>query len=158
MSARVTGSFRDPSGYVFSHEGRIFRAVDARCHGVLREFAGTGLLEKFISTRQVVATHFVEEAALSAQLRAAHPGMENFLEHERLEHLTFPYEWTVSMLADAALLTLELQIELTGQGFALKDATAYNIQFRDGRPVFIDLSSIERPQRLDVWFALGQFQ
>jgi SAM-dependent methyltransferase len=158
MSARVTGSFRDPSGYVFAHEGRIFRAIDTRCHGVLREFAGTGLLEKFIGARQLVATHFVEDAALSAQLGAAHPGMENFLEHERLEHLTFPYEWTVSMLADAALLTLELQIELAGQGFALKDATAYNIQFRDGSPVFIDLSSIERPQRLDVWFALGQFQ
>jgi hypothetical protein len=26
-----------------------------------------------------------------------------------------------------------------------------------GRPVFIDLTSIEKPARLDLWFALGQF-
>ena len=33
-----------------------------------------------------------------------------------------------------------------------------NIQFVGGRPKFIDLASIERPRRLDLWFALGQFQ
>ena len=33
MSTRVTGSFRDPSGYVFDHEGRIFRALDALLGG-----------------------------------------------------------------------------------------------------------------------------
>lgn len=158
MSARVTGSFRDPSGYVFAHDGRIFRAVDAACHSALSDLATAGLLEKFIRDRQVVTTRFVDDAALLGQFRDAHPGGAHFLEHERLEHITFPYEWTVSMLADAALLTLDLQIALAGQGFALKDATAYNIQFRDGHPVFIDLSSIERPKRLDVWFALGQFQ
>jgi SAM-dependent methyltransferase len=158
MSTRVTGSFRDPSGYVFTHEGRIFRALDVRCHSVLSELATAGLLEKFIGDRQVVGTCFVEDAALLATLREAHLGAMNFLEHERLELITFPYEWTVSMLTAAALLTLDLQIALAGHGFALKDATAYNIQFRDGRPIFIDLSSVERPRRLDLWFALGQFQ
>ena len=157
-AARVTGSFRDPSGYVFAHEGRIFRAVDAHCHSALGELAAAGLLEKFIRERQVVATRFVEDPALLEQFAAAHPGYSQFLEHERLDHITFPYEWTVAMLADAALLTLDLQIALAGAGFALKDATAYNIQFREGRPIFIDLSSIQRPKRRDVWFALGQFQ
>lgn len=47
--------------------------------------------------------------------------------------------------------------ELLKLGLALKDATAYNIQFVRGRPVFIDLTSIEKPARLDLWFALGQF-
>src|SRR5262249_16453451 len=67
------------------------------------------------------------------------------------------YEWSVSMLADAALLTLELQRELLAAGLSLKDATAYNVQFRGSHPVFLDLASVERPARLDVWFALGQF-
>src|SRR5262249_13605642 len=58
---------------------------------------------------------------------------------------------------DAALHTLQLQMALLEAGISLKDASPYNIQFRDGRPVFIDLSSIEQPARLDVWFALGQF-
>src|SRR3954452_7940473 len=125
MPARVTGSFRDPSGYVFAHEGRIFRAVDARCHAVLSELAATGLLEKFIRDRQVVATRFFEDAALLAPFRETHPAFTEFLEHDRIEHITYPYEWTVSMLADTALLTLDLQIALAAAGFALKDATAY---------------------------------
>ena len=157
-AARVTGSFRDPSGFVFAHDGRIFRAIDAQCHSVLGELAAAGLLEKCVRERHIVATQFVEDPALLEQFAALHPGYSQFLEHERLEHITFPYEWTVSMLADAALLTLDLQLALAAKGFALKDATAYNIQFREGRPIFIDLSSIQRPKRLDVWFALGQFQ
>src|ERR1043165_5963355 len=140
MSARVTGSFRDPSGYVFTHEGRIFRAVDARSQAVLNDFAAAGLLESFTRDRQVVGTSFVRDAALLVELRAEHPAAADFLEHHRLEHITYPYEWRISMLADAALLTLDLQIALPGHGFALKDATAYNVHFCNGRPIFIALS------------------
>jgi SAM-dependent methyltransferase len=62
------------------------------------------------------------------------------------------------MLADGARLTLALQMALLERQLSLKDATAYNIQFVHGKPVFIDVASIEKPQRLDLWFALGQFQ
>lgn len=157
-TARITGSFRDPSGYVFTREGRVFRAVDDTCHHALRELATAGKLETLIRDRAVVQTSFITDPELHSTLAAEHPGAAHFLEHERLTHITYPYEWSVSMLADAAVLTLDLQLALLGSGFALKDATAYNIQFREGRPTFIDLSSIERPRRLDVWFALGQFQ
>ena len=72
--------------------------------------------------------------------------------------LTWPYEWSVSMLADAGVLTLDLQLALVESGCALKDATAYNVQFDHGQPRFIDISSFERPRRRDIWFAMGQFQ
>src|SRR5438093_1196261 len=74
-----------------------------------------------------------------------------------LAALSFPYEWTVSMIADAGLATLEVQDRALDAQASLKDATAFNVQFVAGRPVFIDLGSFERPARLDVWFALGQF-
>src|SRR5205085_2836690 len=74
------------------------------------------------------------------------------------EQISYPYEWSVSMLAAAAVCTIDVQLALLQHGCSLKDATAYNIQFVDGRPKFIDISSIERPARLDMWFALGQFQ
>ena len=61
------------------------------------------------------------------------------------------------MLADAGALTLDLQLRLLQSGFALKDASAYNVQFVAGRPQWIDLGSIERPPRPDLWYALGQF-
>ena len=46
MSTRVTGSFRDPSGYVFDRDGRIFRAIDPLCDSVLRDPANIGLVLK----------------------------------------------------------------------------------------------------------------
>jgi hypothetical protein len=38
------------------------------------------------------------------------------------------------MLADAGLLTLEIQRRLARKGLSLQDATAYNVAFIDGQP------------------------
>jgi SAM-dependent methyltransferase len=155
-AGRAGGSIRDPSGYVFEREGLVYRAVDAESAGVLRELEERGLLSALVADGIVVPTSFVSGADAAA-LAADHPGYHDFLAHQRLDPISYPYEWSVSMLADAGLLTLDLQLRLLEHGFALKDGTAYNVQFRDGRPVFIDLASIERAPRLDAWFALGQF-
>jgi SAM-dependent methyltransferase len=157
-TARIPGSFRDPSGYVFLHEGRVFRAVDATCRDTLRSLEQTGLLSRLMRSGAVVATSFVEDPALVAQLAQAHGPRAAFLEHERLFPITFPYEWSISMIADAGIQTLDLQMALLEAGCSLKDATAYNIQFVNGAPRFIDLPSFERPARVDLWYALGQFQ
>lgn len=155
--ARVAGSFRDPSGYVFHHGDRVFRALDPAAADRLRNLDAQGHLARWIQEGLVVGTRFVDDPTLVAALSAAHPGFTAFLEHDRIEPITYPYEWSISMLADAGRLTLRLQGELLKLGLALKDATAYNIQFVRGRPIFIDLTSIEKPARLDLWFALGQF-
>jgi len=153
----VAASFRDPSGYVFLREGTVFRAIDRPCHDLLRELAEKGLLGQLIDERAIVPTEFVDEPALRGALTSEQPGFEHFLRHQRIANITYPYEWTISMLADAGAHTLDLQMRLLGWGCSLKDATPYNVQFVGGRPTFIDLSSIERPKRLDLWFALGQF-
>ena len=156
ISGRIPGSFRDPSGYVFLHKGRVFRAVDAECRDTLRRLSG--LLERLMGSGAVVKTHFVEDAGLVSELTRAHGAHGAFLEHERLPHITYPYEWSLSMVADAGIHTLDLQIALLEASCSLKDATAYNVQFVNGAPRFIDLPSFERPDRLDLWYALGQFQ
>ncbi len=156
---RIPGSFRDPSGYVFEAEGEIFRAINDELATLLRELTENGTLPRLMESGKLVKSRFVEPSdARHAALAGANPGFRHFLHHARLERLSFPYEWSVSMLADAALLTLDLQIALARKGYALKDASAYNVQFVNGRPVFIDLGSIERPKRQDIWYALGQFQ
>lgn len=155
--ARISGSFRDPSGYVFQQQGRIFRALDPAAAALLRDLDAQGHLARWIQDGLLVGTRFVSEPGLLRELGAAHPGFAAFLEHDRIPFVTYPYEWSTAMLADAGRLTLRLQGELLKLGLALKDATAYNVQFVRGRPVFIDLTSIEKPARLDLWFALGQF-
>ncbi|RYD65344.1 MAG: hypothetical protein EOP84_32030, partial [Verrucomicrobiaceae bacterium] len=86
MSAeqRVRGSFRDPSGYVFFRDGRVFRAVDAACHQALSELSTDGTLRSVASKRWIVETRFVEDAQLTSELASEHPGFDHFLEHERL--------------------------------------------------------------------------
>lgn len=106
--------------------------------------------------RRLVATEVVAGGAKPEPW----PQMAQFphlLLHEAIGQVSYPYEWSTSMLADAGLLTLELQLALLNEGLGLKDASAYNVQFVKGRPIFIDAASVEEVQRRDVWFALGQF-
>lgn len=78
------------------------------------------------------------------------------LEVRRVPVVSYPYEWSFTMLRDAALLTLNVTEACFRAGFQMKDATAYNGVFDGRRPVMIDLTSIE--QGFDgLWTAYGQF-
>lgn len=157
-SLRVEGSYRDPEGFVFFRDGRVFRAITPQLAGILERCRSQGLLQRLIERGWLVGTEVVASPVLRATLTREHPGWYHFLEHARLPLVTYPYEWCVSMLADAGLLTLDLQAELVEAGFSLKDASPFNVQFVGSRPTFIDAGSIEVPKRLDLWYALGQFQ
>ena len=76
---------------------------------------------------------------------------------EPVDVVTYPWEWPNSLLESAALLTLDLRARLLGLGLDLKDASAFNVQFRGMRPVFIDLGSIERWRPNPSWNASRQF-
>ena len=112
----------------------MFRALDGAALEAFGAFRASGLLDELGAAGQVVATQQVVEPRLLAELGAEHPGFAGFLEHDRLEPITFPYEWSVSMLADAGLLTLDLQLRLLEHGFSLKDGTALQRAVREGRP------------------------
>jgi hypothetical protein len=76
---------------------------------------------------------------------------------ERIPFVSYPYEWCFSELRDAALATLEIQRAALRHGMILKDASAYNVQFRNGRPVFIDTLSFARYVEGRPWVAYRQF-
>jgi ribosomal protein L11 methylase PrmA len=79
------------------------------------------------------------------------------LRPELIEFISYPYEWAFSQLQDAALLTLDVQELALARGMVLKDASAYNVQFRRGRPVLIDTLSFETYVDGTPWQAYGQF-
>lgn len=79
------------------------------------------------------------------------------LEHPRLPFISYPYEWSFSLLRDAALFHLDLHLELLDQGYTLSDASAYNIQFVGPKPVFIDHLSIRRYSEGEYWTGHRQF-
>jgi hypothetical protein len=76
---------------------------------------------------------------------------------DRVETISYPYEWCFEQLRDAALATLEIQRQCLEAGFSLKDASAYNIQFHNGKPVFIDTLSFEDLRESEPWRAYRQF-
>ena len=45
------------------------------------------------------------------------------------------------MLRDAAVLQLDLLLAALDEGMSLKDASAYNIQWKGSAPVFVDIAS-----------------
>lgn len=79
------------------------------------------------------------------------------IQPEVVPFVSYPYEWCFSQLKDAALLTLDIQQAALAHGMWLKDASAYNIQFRHGQPVFIDTLSFEKYIDGRPWVAYRQF-
>ncbi len=144
------GSFRDPSGFVYSRDGRLFRQINRSFADRWDQLAGSGLLET-LQARGLLVRH--EERDLDhAHSADAHA----VIEPERIGFISYPYEWSFGELKDAALLTLEAQTIAAAAGHALRDASAYNVQFRDGRPILIDTLSFE-PTTDQPWAAYRQF-
>ena len=110
-----------------------------------------GDLEKLISKGLLVRHEEVEPPG------AASGDHYKTLLPERVPFISYPYEWCFSQLRDAALLTLRLQKLALSHGMTLKDASAYNIQFLNGRPVMIDTLSFTRYEEGLPWVGYRQF-
>lgn len=79
------------------------------------------------------------------------------IQPEQIPIISYPYEWCFSMLKDAALLTLQIQKIALEHNMSLKDASAFNVQFIKGKPVFIDTLSFETYDEGKPWVAYKQF-
>ncbi|MEN6299436.1 MAG: SAM-dependent methyltransferase [Anaerolineaceae bacterium] len=79
------------------------------------------------------------------------------IQPEKVEFISYPYEWAFSQLKDAALQTLRIQNIALQAGMILKDASAYNIQFQHGSPILIDTLSFTKYREGQPWVAYRQF-
>jgi len=149
---RDPGSFRDPSGFVYRRDGVLHRQVNRSFADRWDDLVASGLLAE-LQSRGLLIAH--ESAPLDAAADAdlAHA----VIRPEPVPTISYPYEWSFGMLRDAALATLDVQAAAAERGFALRDATAYNIQFLRGWPILIDTLSFERPEPGAPWIAYRQF-
>ena len=149
------GSVRDPAGRVFYAAGKVYRTVDQRGLADFQALLESGLLDTLIRGGALVETRLLESDEATA---LAPPGeWTGILEHEAIPFLSYPFEWTFSMLRAAALLQLEILEQALAAGLILKDATPFNIQFRGSRPVFIDVGSFQRLGDGEPWVGYRQF-
>ncbi len=144
-------SFRDPSGFVFRRQGRLLRQVNASYRVDYDALIGSGLYRKLVEAGLLIPHEELtdEPGASDSAYKVLAPSEVPFL--------SYPYEWCFGQLQDAALATLECQRLALEHGMVLKDASAYNIQFVEGRPLLIDTLSFERYVEGPPWVAYRQF-
>jgi SAM-dependent methyltransferase len=158
------GSFRDPVNQVYEtgpasgkgKDTRIFRGLDAASLVIYRRLSGEPFFQKLVEEGHVIRTEQVKADNSVAKAVMA-DGWAGVLEHEPVPFVTYGYEWTFSMLKDAAQLQLHLIEKSLENGWTLKDATAYNIQWVGSRPVFIDIPSFEPWVKGEPWVGYRQF-
>jgi len=147
----VAGSFRDPSGFVFWKGGEIYRQVNQAYQEDYDQFVSSGLYERLVQDGLLIP--HTEVGLQYAVTEDAY----KVIKPEQIPFISYPYEWCFSQIKQAALLTLEIQMKAFDFGMSLKDCSAYNVQFRDGKPVFIDTLSFEKYREGQPWVAYRQF-
>ena len=148
---RDKSSFRDPSGFVFSRDGIVYRQVNASYQSNYDHLLGSGLYADLTDRRLLVPHEEVDAVEIGGD------GAYKCLKPLQIPFVSYPYEWSFSQLKDAALLTLAVQKRALSRGMVLKDASAYNVQFYKGKPILIDTLSFEVYQEGQAWIAYKQF-
>jgi len=155
-NAADSGSFRDRDGRVYHSQGRVFRGLSQEAVDAFRQLQETRFYREFRSSGRIVESRdcIKPEVPLPPQVLEKWAG---FIEHQPIRVISYPYEWTFGMLRDAALLQLDLMEAALGEGMSLKDATPYNVQFQNCKPIFIDIASFIPLESGSTWAGYRQF-
>jgi len=148
---RIKSSFRDPSGFLFTFEGSLYRQINKSYQNEFDKMIDSGLYQKLVE-KELLIPH--EEVNVeSSQPEKCYKTIKPKL----IDFISYPYEWSFNQLKDAALTTLEIQKIAMDYGLTLKDSSAYNVQFLNGKPIFIDTLSFEIYQEGQFWKPYRQF-
>lgn len=144
-------SFRDNNGFIFYEHDEIFRAITYSYKENYERLMKSGLYEYLIK-EDLLIPH--EEDELNNKPT---DNIFKLIKPQKINFISYPYEWCFSQLKDAALTTLRIQNVALKYGMTLKDSSAYNIQFYAGKPVLIDTLSFEIYKENEPWVAYNQF-
>jgi hypothetical protein len=147
----ISSSFRDPSGFLFYRNGSVHRQVNNSYKENYDQLINSGLYEKLTNTDLLISHEEVDIDPPESDKAY------KIIKPESISFISYPYEWCFSQLKNAALTTLEIQKKSFEFGMSLKDCSAYNIQFRKGKPIFIDTLSFEKYREGQPWVAYRQF-
>ncbi len=147
----LESSFRDPSGFLFDEDGILLRQVN-KCYQKDYDFLMNSSLYDKLTSEGLLITHKEHDSH-----KGFKPDCYKIIEPDLINFISYPYEWSFSQLKDAAITTLMIQKTALQHGMILKDSSAYNIQFQNGRPIFIDTLSFEIYHDGQPWGAYRQF-
>lgn len=138
----------DPCGRIFRWQGRLFRAINHDMVEEVLNLFSCGMIEEFINERLFPASWIT---AYSIE------GYGLVIEHEIINNVSYPFEWSFTMLKDAALTVLRINSIARKYGYQTKDCHTYNICFDKTTPFFVDLGSFMRVNEKRGWIAYKDF-
>jgi hypothetical protein len=150
-SAQLPASFRDPSGFLFRQDGVIYRQVNLVYKDDYDHLMDSGLYQALVDDSLLIPHQEVGIESPAPQLAY------KIIKPEPIPFISYPYEWCFSQLRDAALTTLKIQRKALDFGMSLRDSSAYNVQFKNGKPLFIDTLSFGNYHEGEPWVAYRQF-
>ena len=165
-AGQLSASFRDPSGFLFTRDGILYRQINRAYENDYARLMDSGLYDKLIKaslliphveTDQLPAESDPAERSVALSLSKGRSAAFKVIQPERVRFISYPYEWSFSQLKDAALTTLSIQKRALKLDMSLKDASAYNIQFVRGKAMLIDTLSFEKYKEGQPWVAYKQF-
>jgi hypothetical protein len=147
---RDSGSFRDPSGFIFFDNNILYRQINLPYQKQYDHLMKSGLYEALVHDGI-----FISHKEVSYPLND--PEAWCVIQPQRIPMISYPYEWSFGAYKDAALATLKIHRKAIDYGMILKDASAYNIQFVQCSPKLIDTLSFDFYEEGQPWVAYGQF-
>jgi len=147
----IPSSFRDPSGFLFYKDKTLYRQVNKVYKENYDHLMQSGLYKKLTASHLLIRHEEIDIPPANPQTAY------KTIKPEPIWFVSYPYEWCFSQLKDAALTIIKIQKIATEFGMSLKDASAYNIQFENGKPILIDTLSFEKLQEGKPWVAYRQF-
>ncbi len=147
-----TASFRDPSGFLFYKENVLYRQVNQVYQQNYNHLMDSGLYEALID-KNLIVSHEEIVGMESPQPDSCY----KIIKPERVQFIAYPYEWCFLQLRSAALTTLRLARLALAHDMILKDASAYNLAFHQGRWRLLDTLSFEIYKEGEPWVAYKQF-
>lgn len=141
-------SYADSRGRLFLRDGKVMRHIDSGSSKFYSDFIASHLYRSLLSDGLLIDSSVAGKSDRDGSI---------IIEHQTIEHVSYPFEWSFNGLKTSALMFLELQERLLREGLSIHDGHPFNILFDGCRPVFVDLSSINaaEPRR---WGAAQQFR
>ena len=135
---REKSSFRDNKATVFFSSDRIFRKIIKNLNIDYDKLLSSNFFKenknRIVSTK-ILSSRDVHELNLKENEEIV------WLEHEKLENIIYPYELTFDQLKDFSIFFLDLYLSALKNSYDIIDASAFNIQLKNNKPIFIDLGS-----------------
>ncbi|MFB0565543.1 MAG: SAM-dependent methyltransferase [Candidatus Aminicenantaceae bacterium] len=132
-------------------DGKIYRQINNSYQKEYDYLINSGLYNSLVNAELLIPHKEVDIPPEDHEIAY------KIIKPEVIPFISYPYEFCFRQLKDAALITLKVQKMSLQYGMTLKDASVYNIQFRNGKPIFIDTLSFEKYEEGRPWVAYRQF-